>query len=205
MSNLAMVEKMLEKRPNLPKDRVKWELHDGIITLMSPGTLGHTNVASSIYWALKNHLGKGKCKVFMENLIVNLSKDEIFIPDVAVVCDQSILKEKGAFGAPDLIVEVLSPSTAQNDRGRKKNVYGSHGVKEYWIVDPKNFAVEVYLLDKGRLELDAIYTIYPKWQEEDMSEEEKAEKLLYTFSPSIFGDLTVSLHEIFEDVLPGDY
>lgn len=69
-------------------------------------------------------------------------------PDLIVVCDENKIGNKNITGAPDLVVEVLSPSTAKNDRLIKFNSYEKAGVKEYWIVDPYNQTIEVYLLEK---------------------------------------------------------
>ena len=74
-----------------------------------------------------------------------------------IVCDPNIRKKDGIHGAPDLVVEVLSPSTAHNDRFRKKEIYAKAGVKEYWIVDPLNCIIEVYLNQNSDLVLDRLY------------------------------------------------
>ena len=67
-----------------------------------------------------------------------------FIPDFMVVCDPDKIKPDGVHGAPDLVVEVLSPSTARNDKTRKKDIYARCGVQEYWIVDPSGKSLEIY-------------------------------------------------------------
>ena len=72
-----------------------------------------------------------------------------FVPDFMVVCDREKIKADGVHSAPDLVLEVLSPSTAKNDKGYKKSVYESSGVPEYWIVSPKEKSIEVYLLQDG--------------------------------------------------------
>lgn len=65
-----------------------------------------------------------------------------------VVCNKDIIKKDGVHGVPDLIVEVISPSTAKKDKGYKKDLYETCGVKEYWLVDTDNRSIEVYLLKK---------------------------------------------------------
>ena len=77
---------------------------------------------------------------------VHLSENDCVIPDVMIVCNSDIIKDNAIYGAPDLIVEVLSPGTEKRDRGYKKDLYERCGVREYWIVDPVSLTVEVYLL-----------------------------------------------------------
>lgn len=75
------------------------------------------------------------------------------IPDVTVVCDPQKLDSVGCKGAPDLIAEVLSPSNRRHDRFTKFNLYQRAGVREYWIVDPDDKSVQVFLLEEGRYTL----------------------------------------------------
>ena len=115
-----------------------------------------------------------------------------------VVCDRDKIKRNGVHGAPDLVVEVLSPGTAKRDRGYKKNAYEAGGVPEYWIVEPSNRSVEVYLLENGHYVLDNIYTLYPAEELEEMTEEEKA--LVATeFKCHLYEDLIIRLEDIFYD------
>jgi Uma2 family endonuclease len=71
-------------------------------------------------------------------------------PDISVICDPSKLDEKGCKGAPDFIIEILSPSSARNDLVLKFNLYLKAGVREYWIVDPDANSVQVFILENGR-------------------------------------------------------
>ena len=70
-------------------------------------------------------------------------------PDILVVCDKSKLDQRGLKGAPDMVIEVVSPSTAGRDRGVKRDLYERNGVREYWLVDYSNKTIEVYLLNEG--------------------------------------------------------
>lgn len=91
---------------------------------------------------------------------VYFNEENILEPDLSFISNENLhkIKENGLHGAPDLVVEILSPSTAQYDRHQKKKVYEHHGVKEYWIVDPDNKKAEGYFLEEGQygspLELD---------------------------------------------------
>lgn len=79
-------------------------------------------------------------------------------PDLLVVCDKSKIGDKRIYGAPDLIVEVMSPSTARQDKGLKFKLYEKAGVREYWIVDPLNQLIEVYVLEEETFRPDGVYT-----------------------------------------------
>ena len=91
-----------------------------------------------------------------------------------VVCDPDKIKSDGVYGAPDFVVEVLSPSTAKNDRGYKKDAYAAAGVKEYWIVSPSDKSVEQYLLQDGQFVLHEVYSIRPDYELAKMTEQERA-------------------------------
>ena len=88
---------------------------------------------------------RGKCEVFDVGVNVYLDEDEytLVIPDIAVVCDESKVSEQGIFGAPDWVLEVVSPSTRQNDYHKKLHKYMDAGVREYWIVDMDRQMVSV--------------------------------------------------------------
>ena len=112
-----------------------------------------------------------------------------------IVCDPNKIKSRGVFGAPDLVVEVLSPSTAKNDRGYKKDVYAKYGVKEYWIAVPETKSIEQYLLTYGQLLLNEIYTIPP-----DYFTEEECAEFVQEFRCSLYDDLLIKLADIFKRV-----
>ena len=177
------------------------ELIDGKITAMSPVAPNHSLTAGNIYTIFKNHLKKRKCTPIFDGVMVYLTEDDRFIPDVMVVCDREKIKADGVYGAPDLVVEVLSFSTMKNDRTRKKDVYGQCGVREYWLVSTGEQAVEVYLLQGEELVLDQVYTIHPDWMLEGMKEEERA-RVATHFRCSLFDDLNIALADIFDDMLP---
>ena len=113
-----------------------------------------------------------------------------------IVCQPEILQDDGIHGAPDLIVEVLSPSTAKRDRGYKKDLYERSGVKEYWIVDPMNKAIETYLLKNGKFVFDNLYSLYPDCDLKRMTSEEIA-KIPTEFKCSLYDDLTISIKKVF--------
>ena len=119
-----------------------------------------------------------------------------------VVCDRSKIHPNGVHGAPDLVVEVISPGTARNDRGKKMKAYEGAGVREYWLVDPGNESIEVYLNADGVFTLDNIYfNHYPEWELERLSEAERA-AIPTHFRCSLFGDLEIALADVFDGLLP---
>ncbi|MBL8408194.1 MAG: Uma2 family endonuclease [Candidatus Accumulibacter sp.] len=140
-----------------PED-VRYELIDGTAYLMAPApTLEHQEVAGEIYFQLRQALAGNTCRVFIAPLDVRFPKteaaderiDTVLQPDVLVVCDLSRLDHRGVCGAPDLVVEVLSPSTASHDHVWKRRVYERSGVREYWLVHPIDRMITVYRLQDG--------------------------------------------------------
>lgn len=181
------------------QDFQREELIGGKIVAMSPASAGHVSVAGNIYSIFKNYLRGKQCVPFTDGLLVQLTDGDKFIPDMMVVCDRSKIKRTYIDGAPDLIVEILSPKTALNDRWYKKNIYESCGVPEYWIVNLADKSIEVYLLQNGRYELDNLYTLYPVEELEEMTDEEKA-AVITEFKCHLFDDLVIRLDDIFYDL-----
>ena len=176
------------------------ELIEGKTYLMSPRPrLQHNFVSSNIYHIFATYLHGKTCKAIADGTDLFLDKENHYVPDTMIVCDRSKLKSDGVHGAPDLVVEVLSPSTAQNDRGAKMRHYAAAGVKEYWIVSPIGKSVEVYLNQDGHFELDAMYTIFSNWDLERMDDEER-KAIRMEIPVSLYDDFRVSVEEIFEDV-----
>ena len=151
------------------------ELIHGFIHMMSPAPrMRHAEVSSNITWHLKSVVkkNKGKCKVFYAPFDVRFPKggetahdkiDTVVQPDICVVCDLSKLDERGCCGAPDMIAEVLSPSTNKKDLTKKFALYEESGVKEYWIVYPNDKTVQVFLLqENGKYDAGTTYELEGK-------------------------------------------
>ena len=175
------------------------ELIGGNVVMMSPASAEHVYTAGSIYNIFKNYLKGKNCIPFSDGLLVHLTDENKFVPDMMVVCDRSKIKSDGVHGAPDLVVEVLSPSTAKDDRTRKKEVYEACGVPEYWLVSPTDKSIEVYLLESGKYILHDVYTVRPDWVLEQMTDEEKA-AVVTEFKCHLYDDLTIRLDDIFGDL-----
>ena len=135
-------------------DDERWELIDGRPYAMAPAPGSfHQSVSGEIYFQLKQFLRGKVCKAYISPLDVRLNADTkdntVVQPDVLVVCDPSKIDEKGCVGAPDMVVEVLSPSSLRHDRLIKFNKYLEAGVREYWIVDPESKTVSAHILKDG--------------------------------------------------------
>lgn len=142
------------------------ELIDGKLFLMSPGpSICHQEVSLAIAAQFWNYLKGKDCKVFTAPFDVfineNLSSMQdtsqvinVFQPDIFIVCDKNKLTSKGCIGAPDLVVEILSPTSVSRDWFTKLRAYEKAGVKEYWIVDPVHGIVHVKLLGRNGLYKD---------------------------------------------------
>lgn len=172
------------------------ELIGGKVVMMSPAASNHNRIAGNIYRIFSTYLLGKKCEPFGDGEIVYLTDEDHFVPDFIVVCDPDKIKDDGVYGAPDLVVEVLSPSTMWNDRTHKKEVYARCGVQEYWLVSPGDKSVEVYRNNSGEFILHNIYTLRPDWQLKRMDEEKRA-AVETSFKCSLYDDLDIVLEDIF--------
>ena len=175
------------------------ELIGGNVVMMSPASAEHVYTAGSIYNIFKNYLKGKNCVPFSDGLLVHLTDENKFVPDMMVVCDRSKIKSDGVHGAPDLVVEVLSPSTAKDDRTRKKEIYEACGVPEYWLFSPPDKSIEVYLLESGKYILHDVYTVRPDWVLKQMTDEERA-AIVTEFKCHLYDDLIIHLDDIFGDL-----
>ena len=169
----------------------RWELIDGIAYNMTPApSRWHQEISIALSNTFFNYLKNKPCKVYVSPFDVRLpagneSDEEIETvvqPDILIVCDRSKLDSKGCKGAPDLIIEIMSPSTAKKDLKEKFDLYEKAGVKEYWIVDPNNKTVMVFKLDENKK-----YRKFDVYANED------------SITVGIFEGLIIDLKEIFTE------
>lgn len=173
------------------------ELIGGKVMAMSPRpAYNHNQISYNIATLFANYLKGKKCTPIADGMDLFLDDDNQFVPDFMVVCDPDKIKPDGIHGAPDLVVEVLSPSTAKNDKTHKKDVYARCGVREYWLVGPGDKYVEVYRSNGSEFILHDIYTLHEDWQLAQMSDEERAAFVTH-FKCSLFDDLDIALEDIF--------
>lgn len=176
------------------------EIIGGKVVVMLSPTLNHNYVTGNLYVLFRNYLDKTSYDTIPGGTTLFLEDDvEEYKPDMMVVCDPEKLKMDGIHGAPDLVVEVLSPKTARNDRGFKKDAYERHGVREYWIVSPAERTIEQYVLRDGRFVLHNVYAQFPQFMLDDMTEEERA-AVVTEFQSVLFDDLTIRLEDVFKRV-----
>lgn len=129
-------------------DGVRAELIDGQIYYMATPSWTHQRISMMMSRTIGNYIeaSGGKCEVLAAPFAVYLNEDSTnyYEPDISVICDTSKLDEKGCHGAPDWIIEIVSPSSKPRDCIKKMLKYGTAGVREYWIVDPEKQRVTVY-------------------------------------------------------------
>lgn len=129
-------------------DGKRAELIDGQIYDMAPPSRIHQKITGEIYAEIRNYIKRndGKCEVYLAPFAVFLNEDDrtYVEPDISVICDSDKLNEKGCNGAPDWIIEVVSPSSQHMDYMTKLFKYRTAGVKEYWIVNPATETVQTY-------------------------------------------------------------
>jgi len=134
-----------------PEDE-RWELIDGIPFRMDAPSEYHQQISVNLLFALRGYLTGKSCKAYHAPFDVRLHidgiQDTVVQPDILVICDLDILDRKGAKGAPDLVIEILSPSNNEKDQVLKLAKYEKHGVKEFWMIDPVEQVVSVYILNK---------------------------------------------------------
>ena len=130
-------------------DHRRWELIDGIPIAMASPSPEHQLISAELSFLFSNYLRGKNCQLIHPvDTVLSYEKgsDTYFIPDLIVLCDRNKIKSNGIFGAPDLVIEILSPATSSRDKVEKRHKYEEAGVKEYWIVDPRNKSIEVSLL-----------------------------------------------------------
>lgn len=140
------------------------ELIDGKMYMMASPTATHQRIISFLHAEFYNYIKSknGMCEVFLSPFAVYLNETNNYVePDLIVVCEKEKVDEKGCHGGPDLVIEVVSPSSKRMDYAIKLFKYRTYGVKEYWIVDPEKKRVQVYNL-----------------KEDDMKEYSFSEKVL---------------------------
>jgi Uma2 family endonuclease len=149
-------------------DDARYELIDGTAYAMAPAPLRvHQEILLEVARQTSNALDGKPCRPFIAPFDVRLPRgneadadiDTVVQPDLVVICDRAKLDERGCRGAPDWVVEVLSPSTAGHDLIIKRRLYERAGVREYWLVHPVDRVVTVYRLQDGAFGAPDIYEL----------------------------------------------
>ncbi len=165
----------------------RWEIINGLPYLQSAPSRIHQEVLMELARQFSNHLLDKPCKIYPAPFCVRLDTNDddkkvknVVEPDLTIVCDSSKLDKKGCKGSPDMIIEIISPSTAKIDKVIKFNKYEEAGVKEYWIVEPEQKLVSVFLLQENM-----------KYGRPEMYTDEDS------IAVSLFPDLEVDLKSVF--------
>lgn len=138
----------------------RFELIDGVAYDMSPApNTEHQTITGEIFGNIWQFLKNKPCRAFTApfdvRFIESADSDDnkiytVVQPDISVICDEKKIDSKGCIGAPDVVIEILSPSTAYKDETEKLKLYEKHGVKEYWIVNPEAKYIMIYRIEDER-------------------------------------------------------
>ena len=167
----------------LPEDGNRYEVIGGELIMTAAPLIDHQRISANLQFILETYIRANKWgKLFDAPVEVFLGEEEVVQPDIVCISKGRLqtIARKNIMGAPDLVVEILSPSTARYDRVLKMNAYAKHQVPHYWIVDPDARTLEAFELEKGAYRLGAAH-----------AEDE-------TFQPSLFPNLTISLSELWQ-------
>ncbi|MBD5135803.1 MAG: Uma2 family endonuclease [Lachnospiraceae bacterium] len=137
-------------------DGERAELIDGKIYAMAPSNRRHQDIIFSLSRKIADYIESknGDCKVYLAPFAVFLNEDDrnYVEPDISIICDSNKLNDKGCVGAPDWIIEIVSPSSRKMDYYKKLFKYRTAGVREYWVVDPDRRIITVYEFEHDNME-----------------------------------------------------
>ncbi len=173
-------------------DDERWEVIEGVAYAMTPSpSVSHQRISRALTRIIATHLLGRQCELFAAPFDVRFADsttvsdnyiDTVVQPDIIVVCDPSKIDNRGCNGAPDLIIEITSPSTGKNDLTVKFDLYQCYGVKEYWIVHPAEHTLLVF--KRGG---DETYGKPERYAGDDKIE------------VPMLGELTIDLADVFAD------
>ena len=166
------------------------ELIKGKIFKMSPAPARrHQEVSAKLFYHLMDYLKDQSCDIYTAPFDVRFPKSQgdentftVVQPDICIICDKNKLDDRGCVGAPDMIIEILSPATSAKDATVKFDLYEEQGVKEYWMVSPGENLLDVFLLDEN-----GKYRWVKKYTENDK------------VKVNIFDDLYIDMAEVFRE------
>ena len=166
-------------------DDIRYELIDGIPYAMASPLRDHQIILGELHTQFNNLLRNKKCKPIAAPSDVRLNitglDDNVFQPDLFVICDKSKFKKRSYIGAPELVIEIISPSTGDRDRVDKYKKYLAAKVPEYWIVDPFSRSICVFVLDKDEYK----FSIYGTNDQ---------------ITVSVIDDLVIDMKQVFDEV-----
>lgn len=172
-------------------DSERAEIIDGEVVMMAPPLSSiHQEISMELSSQLHAYLKGKKCKVYAAPFAVRLFEtdgdgpedvDTMVEPDISIICDPEKIDKHGCKGAPDMVAEILSPSTQRHDRFVKFSLYQRAGVREYWIVDSDSRTVQSFVLENGRYSVKEFGTAGEK------------------MTVNVLGDCVIDLSEVFPE------
>ena len=174
-------------------DDVRVEIIRGVAYMMSPPFTSHQKISMLLSQRFANFLAGKTCQVFAAPFGVRLfpkedqSDDTVVEPDIVVICDPSKIDERGCNGAPDLIIEILSPSTKRKDKYLKRELYQKAGVREYWIVSADDKEIETHLFEQNSMKVFGV-------NDEETPDDSKLPEV---FNASVLAGLEVDVKDVF--------
>jgi Uma2 family endonuclease len=178
-------------------DYLKWqfeeriELLKGFVAKMAAPSRYHQKISGVLHYKIQHFLWKSPCSVYAAPFDVRLTRKNkvtdkeiisVIQPDICIICDKSKLDKRGCIGAPDWIIEILSPGNSDKEMKDKFELYEENGVREYWIVEPEEKVVLTYILN----EQEKYIGLRPKIKKEKITSH-------------VFPDLEIDLEEVFEE------
>ena len=179
-------------------DERPYEILDGEVYMMSSPSMNHMRINGNLHNIFSQYLKGKTCESFI-NSNVYFNEEDHVIPDEMIVCNPNIIDDNAIRGVPDLIVEILSKSTANQDRNKKFQKYEKYGVKEYWIVDQYMKRVEVFHLVNGKFVRFCDAQFYTDEEYKYLNDKEKSETV-FEIKVSLYDDFVVNVKDIFERV-----
>lgn len=171
---------------------IRVEIIGGAPYLQAAPSRIHQEILSELHRQIANFLVEKECKVYPApfHVVLDLEHEieygeesqNVFEPDITVVCDKTKLDDRGCKGSPDMVIEIISPSTARRDKIEKFNKYEQAGVKEFWIIEPQEKIVSVFTIQQNQ-----------RYGRPDLYSDEDQVKV------SIFDGLTINLNMVFAD------
>ena len=198
MSGIALA---LENYPDA--DQNDWfEIIEGVKTMAASARFNHNMIASTIFSCFDEYFFRSNLKALaVTDVDVHLPDGNLFRPDVSVIDSAALIGDDGKIhGVPELVVEVLSPSTQTNDLGIKKMIYERNGVREYWLVNPLSKDIYVYKLDDGYYKFDTAYHFYTQAELDTIPAAER-NGIKEKIPVDIFPGLVVDINRIFKRVV----
>ncbi|MFZ5631758.1 MAG: Uma2 family endonuclease [Bacillota bacterium] len=167
----------------LPDDGKRYEILEGVLHVVPSPNVLHQHISRELGFIIYEHVRQHELGVvFFAPLDIVFSRTSIAQPDIIYISRerQSVITEKHIAGAPDLVVEIVSPSTSAADRVTKAQVCARYGVPYYWVVDPEQKVVEEFRLERG------IYMLIRSWEDGEV------------FTPEILPGLQVGLRKLWD-------